>query len=235
MKMFVLFINTLYKDVLNVFFPIYCASCNRQLFKEFEVLCLTCETALTKTNYHCQVDNPMEKKFWGRCPIEKASALYFYEKKGQVQNLLFHLKYKGNEVLGKHLGMLLAEELKDTDFCKVDIAVPVPLHVKKERLRGYNQVHAFSEGFCVANDIAVSKNNLVRQIENPSQTNRSRVARWSNVEGIFYVTQPQLFKDKKVLLIDDVVTTGATIEACCKALSDAGVEQIYLLSIAVAL
>lgn len=234
MGAFAKFFQSFYKDVLNVFFPIYCASCGRQLFREFEVLCLTCETALAKTNYHRHPDNPLEKKFWGRCSIEKATALYFYEKKGQVQNLLFHLKYKGNEVLGKHLGMLLAEDLKDTDFCKVDIAVPVPLHLKKERLRGYNQVHAFAEGFCAADNIVLSKNNLVRQIENPSQTNRSRLARWSNVEGIFSVIQPQLFENKKILLLDDVVTTGATIEACCKALSDAGVAEIYLISIAVA-
>lgn len=228
------FIQSLYKDVLNVFFPIYCAGCNRQLFKEFEVLCLTCETALAKTNYHHQPDNPMEKKFWGRCNIEKATALYFYEKKGQVQNLLFHLKYKGNEVLGKHLGMLLAEELKGTDFCKVDMAVPVPLHARKERLRGYNQVHSFAEGFCESEELMLNKNNLIRRIENPSQTNRNRIERWSNVEGIFHVKDPQLFRDKKILLLDDVVTTGATIEACCKALSEAGAAEVYLVSIAVA-
>lgn len=223
------------EDLLSFFYPIYCASCGKRLMKEFEVLCLTCETSITKTNYHLHKENPLEKKFWGRCNIEKATAFYFFEKKGQVQNMLFHLKYKGNQALGRHLGKLMAQEINNSIFCDANVIVPVPLHPKKQIMRGYNQIHSFCEGFSELLDIPLNTKNLIRITDNSTQTKKNRLERWTNVEHIFKVKNMSLFQNQDVILVDDVVTTGATIEACCEALQEAGVRKIYLVSLAVAI
>lgn len=235
MKKLILLLRDQWLSIINLFYPLYCAACGKRMFREFEVLCLTCETSLSKTNYHLIPDNPLELKFRGRCDIAGAAALYFFEKKGAVQKLLFHLKYKGNEAVGAHTGQLLGEQLQDSRFNQVDMVLPVPLHPLKEKIRGYNQVHSFARAIAQQLHTSYQPNLLIRLHNNHSQTKKNRTLRWENVQEIFHVLQPAQIKNKKILLVDDVVTTGATIEACCLALEKAGKCEVYVATLAVTL
>lgn len=227
------FFQELRLALINLLYPLFCASCGRRLYREFEVLCLTCETSLSKTNYHLQPDNPLELKFRGRCDIKQATALYFFQKKGAVQHMLFQLKYKGNEDLGDHLGELLGAELKQTAFAGADIILPVPLHPIKEKIRGYNQVHRFARSLATQLNVPCDTTILERIQHHDSQTKKKRSERWKQVENIFQVAHPEEIQGKRLILADDVITTGATIEACCAALKQAGAADIYVIAIAV--
>lgn len=228
------FFRRLYFDIINLLFPIVCAGCGRKLFFRHEVLCITCETSLPKTNYHRMPWNPIEKKLFGRCNIARASALYFSEKNTIVRSLLYNLKYKRNEMLGKHLGLLFARELKDSLFAQYDLIIPVPLHPSKQRMRGFNQCQPFAEGLSEGLGIQINNYSVYRKIANPSQTHLNRAERWDNVAGIFDVHENENFRDRKILLIDDVITTGSTLEACAAAIDKCCPKEISILTIAVA-
>jgi ComF family protein len=226
--------SSLIDDFLSMVYPLTCSSCGERLTKVHEVLCISCDTNLPKTHYHMIKDNILEKKFWGRCELKMATAMLFFEKDTIVQSMLHEIKYKNNEPLGLHLGTMYANDLFDTEYRLHDIVIPVPLHTSKLRSRGYNQCTNFSKALAQTWNIEFDESNLYRKIANPSQTTKSRLDRWDNVSGIFDVKDKSKWSGKKIVLIDDVVTTGATIEACVDALAKCNPASISLISIAVA-
>lgn len=208
-------------DFINLCYPKLCAACSNTLVKNEDTICTVCIIHLPKTNYHLNIENPLNKIFWGRVPIEMVAAFYFFNKGNKVQNLLHELKYKGNKSVGEKIGVLYGYELLNSPiFNTIDYIIPVPLHPKKLKKRGYNQSEWFANGLSQSMNIPVSTTILYRNTDSSTQTKKSRFNRWENVAEIFGVNSPELINNKHILLVDDVVTTGATIEACAKILKE---------------
>ena len=211
-------------DFLSLIFPRQCDACLQVLYRHEHWLCNHCRVRLPRGQYHLSTDNELVRRMTGRADLHKASALFVFEKSGKVQRLLHAIKYKNAHDLAEHLGAYHARELVETGyFNEVDVIVPIPLHPKKEKQRGYNQSACFAEGLSTVLHKPVLKNAL-RRIENTgTQTKRHRYERWENVEGIFALNADTL-AGKHVLLVDDVITTGATIEAAWVVLNAAGAK-----------
>lgn len=206
-------------DLLNLVFPVYCPVCRTTLHSPGEVVCLKCELGMPRTGYIHDPDNPVSQIFWGRSAIDCATSLFRFEKGSAYQSLLHHLKYKGAGHIGIYLGKLLGNELKDTEYASADMIVPVPLHPKKKRKRGYNQSELIGRGVSEILDIPMKNDLLLRPVRTSTQTRKNRYERAENMEGVFSISssfQPE--DQEKILLIDDVVTTGSTLEACANEL-----------------
>jgi len=205
-------------DFFNLIFPKLCCACNNTLLKHEHVICTMCLLTLPKTNFHFDKENPVSKVFWGRVQIEMATSFYLFSKKSKVQNLLHHLKYKGAKEVGFEVGKLLGYDLKDTIYFKgIEFVIPVPLHKKKLKKRGYNQSEWIAMGVSESMGVPINLSTLYRKVDSKTQTKKSRYMRWENVGEIFGVSSDEL-DHKNVLLVDDVLTTGATIEACTQVL-----------------
>lgn len=188
-------------------------ACNASLIGNEDILCTTCRLALPETNFHHVAGNPVEKIFWGRIPVEHATSLLFFDKGSKYRHMLHQLKYKGKSEVGIFLGKLLGTRLLETDMNCIDLIVPIPLHPVKLNKRGFNQSEQIAKGVADVMKKPVVKNSLKRIKHSSSQTFKGRYDRWKNTEGIFDVKEPELLINKHILLIDDVVTTGATLEA----------------------
>jgi ComF family protein len=219
-------------DLKSLFYPVVCGGCGLKLIHEEDVLCLSCETALPLTHYHRIPDNPLEQKLWGRCILKQAAALYFFERHSVLQQLMHGLKYENKEYISQFLGEKYGEILKTTSFKENDIILPVPLHPVKHRARGYNQCSAFAKAIADKLDLEYSEKILYRNIANPSQTTKSRIDRWTNVEGIFKLYKDAHIEDRNIILVDDIATTGSTIESCVHALEKGFPKSISLLCMA---
>jgi ComF family protein len=223
------------ENLLHLVYPNLCVVCSENLMEEENSICFSCLSQLPYTHYHLQRDNPIEKRFWGKVPVERATSLFFYEKATSTQHLLQALKYKGEKeigvVLGKQLGTFLNQSL---DFASIDMIIPVPLHPKKLQKRGFNQSECICEGIAGALRKPINTSTLVRAIENPTQTKKGVYERWENTTGIFALSEPDMFKDKHLLLVDDVLTTGSTIEACVQAIVPVTGAKVSVATLAVA-
>jgi ComF family protein len=187
------------------------------------------------TNYHLERDNPVDQLFWGRCKIEKAAAFSFYNRDSRIRKLIHNLKYKGIEEIGFELGKIYGESLSRSNFLSgIDIIIPVPLHPSKKRARGFNQSEIISDGISSATGITVDRESLRRITVTETQTRRSRFERWVNVEGIFSVKDPSCLAGKHILLIDDVITTGSTLESCTNELLKSEGAKVSVAALAVA-
>jgi len=226
------------KDFIDMVFPIYCLACNGLMERKEELICTHCRYDLPKTNFHLHSDNELARKFWGRIQFKYAFAYLRFIKAGRVQKLLHHLKYYGKQEIGEILGKWYGNELQKAQLDQAfDLVLPVPLHPSKLAKRGYNQCDSIAKGLAEGLGIAWDSTILMRNKANISQAKQSRVNRFENVEAIFSIQTPEKVKDKNILLIDDVITTGATIEACslpiieakCKSLSIAGLAVVYSL------
>jgi len=205
------------QDFITLIFPHLCAGCGRSLVKGEEYICFHCLVDMPRTNFHTIPDNPLEKIFWGRVKIERATSWFFFRKGSDYQKILHHLKYKGMREIGVEMGHNFAAELKDSGFFDgIDCIVPVPLHPKKEKQRGYNQSQAIAEGISSILSIIIERDILIRRYYTESQTKKGRFERWENVSDLFEVKPEGYFAGKHVLLVDDVVTTGSTLEACAQ-------------------
>lgn len=206
-------------DFFNLIFPKVCNACNQPLLKFEEVLCTACIYHLPKTNFHNERNNLIEQLFWGRVQLEKASAYYYFEKESKVQTLIHNLKYKGKTEIGVEIGKLYGSELKAIpSFQHLDYIIPVPLNKKRQSQRGYNQSDYFAQGLSTALNVVIENEAIKRTDSNTSQTSKSRFARWENVSDNFELSNKNQFQGKNILLVDDVITTGATIEACASPL-----------------
>jgi ComF family protein len=222
-------------DLRLFFFPVLCLVCGKRLSRPGEILCLECEYNLPKTGFLDHPDNPVNQAFWGRVPVVMGTSLFRFEKGSPYQSLLHELKYRGNQDAGLFLGRMLGHELLHTSFSKCDILVPVPLHKKRLRKRGYNQSEVIASGTSEITGIPVVTSLLQRSTNHPSQTSMGRYERYQNVKGNFSISPgaPDV-NGMKLILIDDVMTTGATLEACSLEILENFNCQVYIATVSVA-
>ncbi len=210
--------NTLYDlwdDFISLLFPRLCYGCGNHLLRNEKIICTECYVLIPRTNYHLSLENPVEQLFWGRCPVERAAAFSFYTKGSRIRKLIHSLKYNGIKEIGTELGKIYGITLASSEFMKgIELIIPVPLHPSRKRERGFNQSDLISEGISAVTSLPVDTSSLIRKIVTGSQTKRSRYERWTNVEGIFSVADPATLRGKHILVVDDVITTGSTMEAC---------------------
>lgn len=207
------------KNLLNLFFPKVCLSCDNLLEHNEVYVCTVCRHELPLTNFGSITDNEVSKILYGRVHLRYASALLWFSKKGLVQHLIHNLKYKGHEEVGVFLGQWFGQELnKYVEFRTVDVVIPVPLHSKRLRQRGYNQVDKFGKELAAA--LKCDYNSVILQKVKSTKTQvfKDRIKRWINDDTLFLVTEYDSLKGKHILLVDDIITTGATIETCANAL-----------------
>lgn len=201
----------------GLIFPNLCVGCNGALLAAEHLICTTCIQNFPETHFHKQANNQLEQAFWGRIPLQQAFAFLTFKKEGIVQKLLHELKYSNNPEIGVLLGRMYGSKLRN-DGVMFDIVLAVPLHKSKQKLRGYNQSDCFAQGISESLASAHYTDVLIRKKSTETQTKKNRFDRWLNVDEVFTVKQNQLVQDKKILLVDDVITTGATIEACAQSL-----------------
>lgn len=225
-------LNNLFREFLSLFFPRVCAICGGELISPEVGICLRCLYSLPRTFNFRSRENTAECLMAGRINFERIATFCVYVKGGMLPPLIHQLKYHHRKEIGSLMGRMFGEDLKGSDFLdSVECIVPVPLHPRKERIRGYNQAQLIAEGLSQSTHIPVLAGNLIREIYNPTQTRRSRTERWENVRGIFRVKCPQEFKDRHILLVDDVITTGSTLEACGVALSACSGVKISIVTL----
>lgn len=206
--------------LIGLFYPSVCAACGNSLFHWERTVCTRCRNLLPKTGYELQEGNPLAQLFYGKVRIHAVTACFFFSKEGKVQHLIHELKYKDNPEAGVFLGQELGKTFKDAPlFQGIDYLIPVPLHPKRERSRGYNQSMVIAQGVSETTGIPVGEKFLVRSVNTATQTHKSKEERWKNVKDIFELHHGEMLRDKHVLLIDDVLTTGSTLEACAMRLS----------------
>ncbi|GET30358.1 ComF family protein [Prolixibacter sp. SD074] len=203
-------------DFISLFFPRLCAGCGEPLVHGEEGICIRCLADLPRTGFARFADNKVAQVFWGRVPLEYAVSLCYFEKGSRLQHMFHRMKYRREPGVGKVLGRELGLELFSSPmFETLDAVIPVPLHPKKQKKRGYNQSEYIANGISEAINIPVITDALIRNVHTSSQTRKSRYNRWENVEGIFQAIKPEKLENLHLLVVDDVVTTGATLEACC--------------------
>lgn len=203
------------RALVGLVFPNLCVGCNSALFAGEHFVCLNCIQQFPESRFHLVQENSLEKTFWGRVPLKGAYSFLLFKKKGIVQKLLHELKYGNQPDLGIFLGKLYGSKLKEAGIT-FDAIVAVPLHPKKKKLRGYNQSDTFAKGLSEVLDCEHYEKAVVRKKATSTQTKKNRYDRWLNVDEVFEVIRPELLANKKILLVDDVITTGATIEACAQ-------------------
>ncbi len=213
------YVYDFWDDFISLLFPRLCYACGNHLLRNEYLICTECYVVIPRTNFHNEENNPVARLFWGRCLIEKAAAFSYYNKGSRIRNLIHNLKYKGISEIGHELGRIYGSSLRDSGFTgDIDLIIPVPLHPSKKRIRGFNQSESISAGIAEAAGLPVDVKSMIRSLVSATQTKRSRYDRWTNVEGIFQVVSPEAFAGKHVLLVDDVITTGSTIESCANEL-----------------
>lgn len=228
-----LFAQYLY-DFFCLFFPDLCIVCNSHLVSQEELICTKCLFNLPKTNYHKHIDNPVSQLFWGRTKVEYATAYFTFTKGSKYQEMMHKFKYHGNKEIGLVLGRYLGNQLRNSVFNEIDVIIPVPLHKSKLKKRGYNQSEWIALGISEAMCKPIDVKSFIRSVATETQTRKSRFERWKNVESIFKITNGDVLDGKHILLVDDVVTTGSTLEACANALLNLNGTKISIAALAVA-
>jgi ComF family protein len=229
------FISDLWDDFLSLLFPRLCCGCGIPLVRNESVICTDCYLSIPKTNYHLTPGNPVSQLFWGRCTIEKAAAFSFYTKGSRIRRIIHKLKYDGLTDAGLLMGKIYATGLTESGFLNdIDLIIPVPLHPSKKRKRGFNQCDYICDGISGISGIPVNRTSLIRVTRSDTQTRKSRYDRWLNVEGIFEVKGEEELSGKHLLLVDDVITTGSTIEACANELLKVKDVKVSVIALAVA-
>lgn len=227
--------GSLFTNLLNLFYPNLCLICGKSLIRGEEMICLSCLHNIPKTNYHLEIDNKVEKRFWGKVPIHRGTSFFFFYKGSPFQKLLHELKYRGNKEIGYFAGKYAAIDLMESeDFLTVDVIVPVPLHPKKLHQRGYNQSEWIAKGIAEILDKPVDVQHLIRIKASSSQTKKSVFERYKNTADVFSLTDLTVFQHQHILLVDDVLTTGSTLEACMHVLLKTESVKISVFTLAIA-
>ena len=229
------FVTSSLYAVAHLFYPQLCAGCGNELHGKGQVLCLRCVDEIPLTNFHLHTANPIEKIFWGRVAITAAASYSYFNKDSMMQQLLHGLKYQGKKETGIFFGKKIGTALQLSNrFRDIDIVIPVPLHPKKEKLRGYNQAALIAEGIMEKMQLPLLSGVLRRTGYSETQTHKSREERWNNIAGLFRVVHTEKIAGKHVLLVDDVITTGATLEACAGELLKVEETRVSIATIAYA-
>lgn len=226
-------VTEILKDFASLFFPNYCLACNGTLVKGEEIVCTSCISEMPQTDYHFDQENSLRSRLALRIPIVHALAFFKFAKSSRVQHLLHALKYKNHPEIGVMLGKVYATRLIDIGYSsEFDLILPVPLHESRKRKRGYNQSAKFAEGLSQKLSIPYSDVLLARGVNTQTQTRKTRLNRWQNVSDVFLIKDNAAIKDKHILLVDDVITTGATIEACGRTLLENGCGKLSVACLA---
>lgn len=226
-------VRSIWNDFTQLFYPHTCAGCGTDALNAAVPVCLQCLEQLTTTNFHLHAHNPVEKCFWGRIPILAATAYCYLSTDSVIRNVLHQLKYKGNRQAGLFMGAMMGKSLMESNrFTDIDLLVPMPLHPGREKKRGYNQAGLLCLGMASVMQLPVSKNAVKRLSATNTQTHMNRIERWQNMQGRFHLQNPTDLANKHVLLVDDVVTTGATLEACGQALLAASNLRLSIATLA---
>ena len=223
-----------FNGFMSIIYPNICLLCRHQLIANEQHICNLCLFNLAKTEYHHKKDNLAELLFWGRAKVDRAAAFFFYQKDNNSQKIIHHIKYKNEKELGQYLGSKYGSLLKKTSWVtEADFLLPVPLHPKKQKSRGYNQAEWIAKGISETTNIPINTKILCRNKHTDSQTRKGRYNRWQNTSGIFSINNPDSLTNKSVIIVDDVVTTGATIEACTYHLEKIPGITIHVLSLGI--
>lgn len=224
------------KDLINLFFPLVCNHCKALLSDNEHFLCTDCRHQLPVTNFHFNNDNSFEKVLYGRIKIENGTALLRFEKQGMVQHLIHQLKYGINEMVGQFFGEWLGAELSSLkNYNNIAVVIPVPLHPKKLKKRGYNQVEKFGKTLAKALNAKYEDTVLVKvNASLASQATKKRLERWEYNNELFDTINIEKLNNKHILLVDDIITTGNTLEACCLQLQKAANIKISIACMAIA-
>jgi ComF family protein len=221
-------------DFVSLLYPRYCFACREGLVKGEETICSKCMLELPRTHYHLDSDNALFRRLNGRIPLTSAFAFFLFRKGGNVQHLLHALKYNNHPEIGETIGEAYGQELQQAGYDqKFNLIVPVPLHASRKRKRGYNQSEKFASGLSKSLNTPFS-DALLRTTKTETQTRKTKLKRWQNVSEVFRVREPDQIINQDILLVDDVITTGATIEACAQVLLTEGCSSISIASIAYA-
>ncbi len=223
----------MFQSFIDLIFPRICTGCEQPLQLNEDQICTDCRFELPLTNSHIETNERLNNKFRGKVKLEHSLAYLKFVKGGKVQNIMHHLKYKGNIEVGELLGRMYGAELKEKSFPdKFDLILTVPLHKKRLIIRGYNQSDCIAKGLSESMGIEWRGDVLKRGIETESQVNKSRLERYENMQDVFFVDKPEGLAERKIVLVDDTITTGATLESCVLALNDVGVKNVSILAMA---
>lgn len=224
----------MFHDFLDLLYPRICYACETALTTNEKVVCTSCLHALPVADFHLEKGNAVEKIFYGRIPVENATSLLLFEKKGAVQKLIHNLKYRGHEEIGSFLGGWLGKEVAELpNYKEITAVIPVPLHRKKLKIRGYNQVTRFGEEIAKSLHVPFIDDALLKITASKTQTIKKRFARWGSIDETFVLNNPERLENAHVLLVDDLVTTGATLEACAQKLLQVPHLKISIATMAV--
>jgi ComF family protein len=222
-----------FQDFVSLFFPNYCLGCGESMVRGEAILCTKCLYEMPVTNYHREIENSLQRRLSLRFPVKYAMALMRFSKNGRVQHLLHQLKYKNHPEIGVTLGRVCADKLLESNLNNCfDLIVPVPLHPSRRRKRGYNQSAKFAAGISEGLNIPFSDNVLVRTLRTETQTLKTKLNRWENMNGVFSMELNTNLSGTRILLVDDVITTGSTLEACSTILLNNGCAELSVACIA---
>jgi ComF family protein len=222
------------ESVLHLLFPHICAGCGNDILNKESSLCMRCIDAMPETNFELHPGNPVEKIFWGRLALSSATGQFYFTKESLMQHLMHQFKYKGNRELGLQLGRLMGDQLKRSGrFDTIDALIPLPLFPAKERKRGFNQATILCQGIADVLKTPVLDKVIIRPQHTETQTKKGRIERWKNIDGKFILDNPAAIQGKHLLLVDDVVTTGATLESCGHELLKTDNVQLSIASLCV--
>lgn len=223
------------QDFIELFFPVVCECCGNLLYRNERTLCTRCRMRLPRTHFYLDDQNPVAATFWGRVNFQYATSFLYFSRAGRVQHMMHRFKYKGRREIGSLLGELFARELRRSEnFQNIDAIVPVPLHWSKQKKRGYNQSEVIANAMAPILKSRLETEVLYRNTATETQTKKSRLLRAENVKGKFSVQYPEKIRGKHLLLIDDIITTGATIEACAQTLLTVDQVKVSIASLAYA-
>ncbi len=227
----------MFKDFLNLIFPQVCVVCGGNLLSQEELCCTYCQMQLPKTNFHLLDDNPLMNRFYGKVPISDVFSYLKFVKGGMAQTLMHQFKYEQRLQVGEVLARWFVYDLmKEGKLRNIDLIVPVPLHKRKLKQRGYNQSHIFGQAMAKEAKIAYCDQLLVRTVNTSAQAlQKDKLSRWKNVDGNFAVNAAEEIAHQHILVVDDVLTTGATLEASCLPLLEGGAKAISFATLAVAI
>lgn len=222
------------QQLVKIVFPDVCNICKKRIFTTTDLFCVTCSSELEYTHIKNFENNIVLDKFKGILPIQRAYSMLFVSKGNLTSQILYQIKYDSNSHMAENLGILIGNQLKNSDFSNADLLIPIPLHKSKKSQRGFNQSEILADGISKILNIKIDSTSVVRTKYTNSQTFLNKEERQDNVRNVFHVTNQNMIQNKKVILIDDVITTGSTIEACAQEILKAGASEIMLLSLAIA-